>query len=365
MSTKIWKIKQNQITLHGKTEIQSWIMSTKKVIIGILSTLLLIVITVVGAGAYAYYQIARKPLIAETQWVYIFPDKHIECEAFPDSPWFDIAAQTEKFQEKLDAGKLTGAYRLEKGWSAMRVARCLARRQQTAVKLTFNGARQLSDVAARMADCIAADSASIMQAILSPEFLKECNTNGANIGSFLLPDTYQVYWDITPEKLVRKLKSEYDKFWNEERTSKCKALNISQLQASILCSIAEEETANRTERGVVARLYWNRLQKGMLLQADPTVKYAIGDFALKRILNKHLEVSSPYNTYKHAGLPPGPIRIVEKATIDALLNSQPHPYLFMCAKEDFSGLHNFATTNAEHARNAQKYHAALNSRKIR
>jgi UPF0755 protein len=132
---------------------------------------------------------------------------------------------------------------------------------------------------------------------------------------------------------------------------------------SVLASIAEEETANRQERGTVARLYWNRLQKGMLLQADPTVKFAIGDFALKRILLRHLEVDSPYNTYRYAGLPPGPIRVVEKATIDTILNSRPNNYLYMCAKPDFSGRHNFATSLAEHLRNADAYHQALNARK--
>ncbi|MDO4496418.1 MAG: endolytic transglycosylase MltG [Bacteroidales bacterium] len=339
-------------------------MNKKKIIWGAISAILLVLLIVAGASAYIYQQMVRAPFIDKDQWVYIYPDKHVE--GMPTSNfWFETAASNEQLFEKLEAGKLTGAYRLEKGWSAMRVARCIARRQQTAVRLTFNGTRTLGDLACKMSHCIAADSSEIMQAILSPNFLKKCETDTANVGGFLLPDTYQVYWDISPEKLTDRLKKEYDKFWNEERLTRCKELNISPREAVILCSIAEEETANRRERGVVARLYWNRLQKGMLLQADPTVKYALGDFALKRILLKHLEVESPYNTYKNPGLPPGPIRIVEKATIDALLNSQPHPYLYMCAKEDFSGLHNFAQTLAEHQRNAQKYHAALNQRKIK
>jgi len=339
-------------------------MSQKKIIIGCLSALIFLVIVLSGTGFYVYQQVARSPFITETRWVYIYPDKH--TEGMPEkSRWFDMACDIEKLQEKIDAGKLTGAYRLDKGWSPLQAVRCMARHQQTAVKLTFIGARHLSDIAGKMSHCVAADSAEILHAMLAPEFLQECGTDTANVGRFFLPDTYQVYWDTTPEKLIKRLKTEYDKYWNNERLEKCKALNITPQQAVILCSIAEEETANRAERGIVARLYWNRLQKGMKLQADPTVKYAVGDFTLRRILNKHLAVESPYNTYKYAGLPPSPIRIVEKATIDALLNSQPHPYLFMCAKEDFSGLHNFAKTNAEHQRNAQKYHAALNKRKIK
>ena len=155
--------------------------------------------------------------------------------------------------------------------------------------------------------------------------------------------------------------AEHRKFWNDERKAKAQNLGITPQQATIICSIAEEETQNRAERGVVARLYLNRLNIGMPLQADPTVKYAVGDFSLRRVLNIHLEKDSPYNTYKVAGLPPGPIRMVDKRTIDALLNSKPHKYLYMCAKEDFSGTHNFATSLGEHLRNAARYHAALNA----
>lgn len=339
-------------------------MNKKKLLIWMAATLSLVIAATAASALYLYHQVARKPYIAETQWVYVYPDGRIE--GMPAStPWFELAAQSEHLYDKLAEGRLTGAYRLEKGWSAMRTARCIARRQQTAVRLTFIGARQLGDIAARMAACILADSAAIAEAFVSPEFLAECGCDEANVGCYILPDTYQVYWDISPDKLARRMKSEYDKFWNEERTGKAAALQITPRQAAILCSIAEEETANRAERGVVARLYWNRLQRGMLLQADPTVKYAVGDFTLRRILTRHLSVDSPYNTYLYAGLPPSPIRIVEKATLDALLNSQPHPYLFMCAREDFSGLHNFATTLAEHQRNAQKYHAALNQLKIK
>lgn len=339
-------------------------MMKKKYVTGAIAAIVFLLLIAAGSCFYIFEQIARKPFITEEQWVYIYPDKH--TEGMPEgNAWFDMAAQREQLYQKMEEGKLTGAYRLEKGWSVMQTVRCLARHQQTAVKLTFIGARTLNDIAGKMARCVAADSLSIVDAMLAPAFVAECNSDSANIGAFFLPDTYHVYWDIAPEKLVERLKKEHDKYWTSERLEKCKALNITPQQAYILCSIAEEETANRAERGVVARLYWNRLQKGMRLQADPTVKFAVGDFSLKRILIRHLAVESPYNTYQVAGLPPGPIRVVEKATIDAFLNSQPHPYLFMCAKEDFSGLHNFATTNAEHEQNARKYHEALNKLKIK
>ena len=160
------------------------------------------------------------------------------------------------------------------------------------------------------------------------------------------------------------MKREYDKCWNEEQVKKAENLGLTPTQVSTIASIAEEETNNVKERGVVGRLYMNRVQKNMPLQADPTVKFALQDFSLRRIKNEHLKVNSPYNTYKNPGLPPGPIKIPSKTTIDSILDSEPHDFIYMCAKEDFSGLHNFAVTYKEHMQNAAKYRNALNKRKI-
>lgn len=331
-------------------------------------------LAVAAVGAMAFYQLKQKPWVTHDTWLYVYADESAESlqekllEASGESKtsvWYRLSARITKLEQKRSAGLLTGAYKLREGMTMLQAMRVVALNMQTPVKVTFIGMRSVPEVAGRMAQNIMADSAQIVSAIYSPEFMAACQTDSANVGSFLLPDTYEVYWDIAPEKLMQRLLSEYRKFWNEARTQKATDLGVTPREVSILCSIAEEETADRTERGVVARLYWNRLKRGMLLQADPTVKFAVGDFTLRRILNKHLEVQSPYNTYKVAGLPPGPIRVVEKRTIDALLNSKPHPYLYMCAKEDFSGLHNFATTLSEHNRNAAKYHNALQKRGIK
>jgi UPF0755 protein len=179
-----------------------------------------------------------------------------------------------------------------------------------------------------------------------------------------IPDTYEFYWTTSAKQFADRMKNEYERFWNDERKNRAEQINLNPVEVITLASIVQSETAKKEELKTVAGLYINRLKRGQLLQADPTVKYAVGDFSLKRILNLHLEIESPYNTYKYVGLPPGPINFPETESIDAVLNFEKHNYIFMCAKEDFSGYHNFAGTLAEHNRNAAKYRAALNAEKI-
>lgn len=337
----------------------------KRILIGLASLLLI----AGGAGAYAYYLLFMKPVVHETAWLYIEGPAVVtdsvgrppQLTALPDGREMAWAGRWTKLNDRLQSGALEGAYRMKEGMSAMDVARKLTRRQQDPVRMTFGNVRLKEQLAGRMARPLMCDSASVLAAMLSPGFLEAAGLDEANIGTVFLPDTYEVYWNIDPARLMERMLAEYRRFWNESRQQKAQALGLTPREVSVLASIAEEETTGRQERGVVARLYWNRLQRGMLLQADPTVKFALGNFALRRILLSHLEVDSPYNTYRYAGLPPGPIRIVEKATIDTILNSQPNNYLYMCAKPDFSGSHNFATTLTEHNRNAEAYHAALNA----
>ena len=188
--------------------------------------------------------------------------------------------------------------------------------------------------------------------------------NRQTIVAMFIPNTYEVYWNVSPERFMARMKREYKAFWNASRQEKAQAAGLSPVEVSVLASIVEEESAAVDEYPVIAGLYLNRLKAGIPLQADPTVKFAVGDFSLRRILDKHLEVDSPYNTYKYAGLPPGPIRIPSIQALDAVLNYTKHRYLYMCAKEDFSGRHNFAVTLAEHNRNAARYRSELNRRKI-
>ena len=333
-----------------------------KILRNVLIVLGVLVAVGAGVGAYAWYALRVKPVTSDTHWLYIVGDsvRNPELLAADEIQW---ALTMTEFDNKLKQGSLEGAYKLVNGMTATQVARKLALHQQDPVRVTFNNARLKEQVAGKMARTLLADSTAILNAMFDPKFLADAKVDAANVATIFLPDTYEVYWNIKPEELMQRMLREYNRFWNEKRQQQAKSLNLSPREVSVLASIAEEETANRQERGTVARLYWNRLQKGMLLQADPTVKFAIGDFALKRILLRHLEVDSPYNTYRYAGLPPGPIRVVEKATIDTILNSRPNNYLYMCAKPDFSGRHNFATSLAEHLRNADAYHQALNARK--
>ena len=182
--------------------------------------------------------------------------------------------------------------------------------------------------------------------------------------AMFIPNTYEFYWTTTARQFADRMKAEYVRFWNEERIQKAESIGLTPVQVATLASIVQEETNQSSEKPRVAGVYINRLQKGMPLQADPTVKFAAGDITLRRILNRHLETDSPYNTYLYPGLPPGPITFPEISSLESVLNYEKHNYLYSCAKEDFSGFHNFARTNAEHERNAARYHAALAEMKI-
>lgn len=262
-----------------------------------------------------------------------------------------------------DPGRAYGAYLIEPGTSALKIYRMLSRGAQTPVRLTFNNLRTVRQLAGRVGSRLELDSAAFMAACDS--VLPRHGFGREGYAAAFLPDSYEFYWTASPEKVVDTLLGYRDRYWNDKRRSQAAALGLTPVQAATIASIAEEETNDRAERAIVGRLYLNRFRKGMKLQADPTVKFAIGDFSLRRITGRHLGVQSPYNTYLNTGLPPGPIRIADAATITALLESEPHDYLYMCAKEDFSGRHNFAVTYAEHQKNAARYHKALNQRNIK
>lgn len=266
---------------------------------------------------------------------------------------------------KYDKQMKTGRYAVKPEMSNWQLLNELRRGHQTAVRLTFNNIRFTDELAQRLGEqlmmtkdellLLLNDSASCAAYGFTPETVK----------ALFIPNTYEVYWNVTPSNLLKRMKKEYNSFWNDQRLAKAKAIGLTPLQVSILASIVEEETAASDEYPIVAGLYINRLKRGIPLQADPTVKYAVGDFTLQRILFEHLETDSPYNTYKYAGLPPAPLRIPTGKSMDSVLNHMQHNYLYMCAKEDFSGRHNFAVTLAEHNRNANRYRAELNRRNIR
>ncbi|MDD2962071.1 MAG: endolytic transglycosylase MltG [Muribaculaceae bacterium] len=265
----------------------------------------------------------------------------------------------------VDWNKRVGAYTIESGTSVLRIARHLAYGAQTPIKFTFNNIRTLDEFAKHVDKNLMISEQNFRDALSSDSLLAQTKCDSNNIITIFLPDTYEFYWNVRADKFVGTMAKYYGKFWTSERLAKAKQLNLTPQQVSTLASIVEEETNSSEERGVVARLYLNRLAKGMRLQADPTVKFALGDFSLKRIGGEALKYDSPYNTYLYSGLPPAPIRFAEKKTIDAVLDSPMHNYIYMCAKEDFSGRHNFTASFAEHQSNARRYQAALSARGIK
>ena len=209
-----------------------------------------------------------------------------------------------------------------------------------------------------------ADSIEILDLFSDENMILEFGFNTETFRAMFIPNTYEFYWTTSADEFAKRMKTEYDRFWDKSRKAKAEEIGLSPEEVIILASIVQSETIKKDELETVAGLYINRLKKDIRLQADPTIKYAVGDYSLKRVLTKHLEIDSPYNTYKNVGLPPGPIAFPEITTIDAVLNYEKHKYLYMCAKEDFSGYHNFAQTLSQHNRNAAKYRKALDKKRI-
>ena len=240
------------------------------------------------------------------------------------------------------------------------------------VFLTIPSVRTKDRLAAEISKRMMIDSTALLKALNDEAVCEKYGYDTTTIVCMFIPNTYDIYWNVSVEKFLDRMQKESKKFWNFERTEKAKQMNLSPNEVITLASIVDEETANNQEKPMIAGMYYNRLMlrnaeypEGMPLQADPTIKFAWQRFDLKRIYNNLLYIKSPYNTYKNPGLPPGPIRIPSVAGIDAVLNRVHHDYLYMCAKEDFSGTHNFARTYAEHQANARKYTQALNERGIK
>lgn len=257
-----------------------------------------------------------------------------------------------------------GRYLFRKGMNTNQIVNNLRGTIQEPVDVTFNNVRFKEDLAGKVSRYIQADSASILALFANDSIITGWGFTPETFKAMFIPNTYEFYWTTTAIEFAERMKVEHERFWNTSRKAKAGEIGLSPEEVTTLASIVREETNKSEELQRVAGLYLNRLQRGIPLQADPTVKFAVGDFTVKRILNKHLEIDSPYNTYKHGGLPPGPINFPEVSAIEAVLNYEDHNYLYMVAKPDFSGFHNFSTTLAEHNRNAARYRAALNEKQI-
>lgn len=283
----------------------------------------------------------------------------IEDTLLNDVISFSFLSKLMKYSENIKEG----AYKVKMNMSNYDLISMLRAGDQTPINITFSYSRKINDLAQKISEKLKISEKDLMDYI-TENSQSNYGFDNQNIIGMFLPDTYEVYWDITPKNLLDKMKSEYDKFWNSERTTKLERVNLSKNEVITLASIVASETNKIDEADRIAGVYINRLRKNMLLQADPTLIYAANDFSIRRVLNKHKKIKSPYNTYMNKGLPPGPIRLSPKKYIDAVLNFENHRFIFFCAKDDFSGYHEFAITLSEHNKNARKFQRALNKRKI-
>lgn len=273
---------------------------------------------------------------------------------------FKLAAKVSGYANRVR----TGRYEVSTSIGSLRLLRHLMNRQQAPVRLTIPTVRTTDRLAAELSKQLMPDSVAWVKVLQDKDLCKSLGYDTTTIMCVFIPNTYEIYWDVTPQKFLKKMKQENDAFWTDSRRQKAADAGLTPNEVIVVASIVEQETANNAEKPMIAGMYLNRYHKGMKLQADPTVKFATRQFQLRRIGGSILFTDSPYNTYKYAGLPPGPICIPSMASIEAVLNYVHHDYLYMCAKEDFSGTHNFARTYAEHQQNAQKYTDALNKRGI-
>lgn len=271
--------------------------------------------------------------------------------------FFDLLARQVKYPGSVKAGR----YEIRDGMSLFRLVRMLRSGRQSPVNLVITKLRTKEDLAKKIADNFECDSAAFFNLLNDPGFLKPYGLDSNTAMTAVIPNSYSILWNTTPDKIFKKLFSEKEKFWNEERKAKAKALNLTPEQVYSMASIVEEESNKEEDKGKIASVYMNRMAKGMMLQADPTVKFALKNFALTRILHGHLEYDSPFNTYRHTGLPPGPICTPSIKTIDAVLDAPQTDYIYFVAKPDFNGYSNFATTYAEHLVFAKAYQQALDS----
>ena len=259
----------------------------------------------------------------------------------------------------------SGRYAIAPDESTLAVMRKMKNGQQQAVMLTIPESRTMQKLAAVLSKKLMLDSVQIAAALIDDAYCQRWGYDTATIAALFVPNTYEVYWNTTLDHFMERMAKEHDAFWDAGRTAKAEAAGLTPDEVCTLASIIDEETANNDEKPMIAGMYLNRLHKNMPLQADPTVKFALKNFELRRIYHDMLFYDSPYNTYRNTGLPPGPIKIASVKGIDAVLNYVPHDFLYMCAKEDFSGTHNFAVSYAEHLRNAARYAKALNERGIK
>ena len=329
-----------------------------------------ILVCLIGISAIGYYFFMGSfSKMEETEYVYIDDNDDIDSVCAKLSPYAQahaiMAFQTLSRHSGYADHIRTGRYAINPGENTITIFRNMKNGHQEPIKLTIPESRTMDRLAGALSKKLMTDSIAFAICFQDSAFCARYGYDTATIASLFIPNTYEVYWNTTIERFMERMQKEHEHFWNTNRMEKASALGLTSNEVCTLASIIDEETANNAEKPMIAGMYLNRLKTGMPLQADPTIKFALKDFAIKRIYHNMLTINSPYNTYKNTGLPPGPIKIASIAGIDAVLNRVSHDYLYMCAKEDFSGTHNFAKTYQEHLKNAAKYSKALNERGIK
>ena len=344
-------------------------MRIKKIIRWSIAVIALALIVFAAITGYGYYIVKIKQVtLKETAYIYITPADNAQSVMLnikavtgnAPTDGFEMLANHNNFNSRRRSGK----FAIKNGDSMYDIYRRIVSNEQTPVRVTVPSTRTIPQLVGTVCRQLMMDSVELSEFTTHSIYLSKIGYDATTLPSLFIPDTYEVYWNIKPERLMIKFMEEHTRFWNKQRTAKAEKIGLTPEQVATLASIVDEETNNNEEKPIVAGLYINRLKRGMPLQADPTVKYAIGDPTRRRILNSDLAVESPYNTYKHTGLPPGPIRIPTKQALESVLNYQKHDYLYMCAKEDFSGRHNFAKSLSEHNANARRYQETLSMRGI-
>nr|WP_294790293.1 endolytic transglycosylase MltG [uncultured Mucilaginibacter sp.] len=340
--------------------------SIKKFIIALV---ILIVVALGGTMLFYYLKFFGPNVTGNEEYLYIHTGEDFDSvyktirdkKIVKDSTNFLWAAQNMKYPGRVKPGR----YRLKEGMSNRKLINMLASGAQEPVTFAFHNIRLKEQFAAFAGNKLEPDSTEIIRLLDSTDFIKQYGFTTDNVYVAFMPDSYEIYWNTTPEKFFKKMYTHYQNFWTKERKAKAAELNLTPVQVSILASIVDAEALVDAEMPTIAGLYLNRLKKGMKLESDPTVIFAMKDFTIRRVLNRYLSVPSPYNTYANKGLPPGPIMMPSVNAVNAVLNYKPSNYIYMCAKEDFSGYHNFADNVKDHNINAQKFRKALNERNIK
>jgi UPF0755 protein len=335
---------------------------------------ILLVLLLIGIGLYVYIGKAildPNTVVADDQTYIEIPSNSSfdnvvsileQKKILKSTATFSRVAKMMKFnKDKVPAGR----YRIKNGMSNKALISKLRSGDQDPSKVVVNNIRMISDLAGKASRYFETDSMGFLTYLSDTMTYTSLGFNRDNFMTMFIPNTYEMFWTTSPEKFVTRMKKEYDDFWNTERENKLKGLGIDRTQAYIIASIVEKESNYDPERPTIAGVYLNRFLAGEKLQADPTVVFSTGDFTIQRVLYSHLETDSPYNTYKYAGLPPGPICMPSTSSLDAVINAERHKYMFFCAKADNSGRHAFATTYEEHQANANAFAKWLNEQGIK